>query len=343
MALSNFLNNKFFLILILISFIVEFLYFKLAGQLNILDHPNKRSSHQNSTIRGGGIVFPLAWLGYAFWNGFAFPYFTIGLILISAISLADDFQHVPKRWRLSSHLTAFTLCFQELHVFEIMPFWQWPLLYVVCIGVVNAFNFMDGINGITGFYTLSILIPLSLQSTNYWDSLHPNSPFPFLFAAIISFGFFNFRIKAWCFAGDIGSVSIGFLLVFFLLSWFLSLWHPYKPFPNSFNSNLRSDFYYFWPALLILVLYGIDTVLTIIYRIFRKDNIFTAHRLHLYQYLANEKRWPHLWVAGIYATIQLVINLGVVSGIFAFTWGAGIIILLGGIYFLVLRKRYLRS
>ncbi|MBK6950266.1 MAG: hypothetical protein IPH16_21235 [Haliscomenobacter sp.] len=110
-------------------------------------------------------------------------------MLVAAISFADDVRTIRIRWRLAVQAAAFTLCFQELHVFEFVPVWQWPLLYLVCIGVVNAYNFMDGINGITGLYTLAVLIPLAIDAGGGFAAWQPDSPFPYLIAAVLAFGF----------------------------------------------------------------------------------------------------------------------------------------------------------
>jgi UDP-N-acetylmuramyl pentapeptide phosphotransferase/UDP-N-acetylglucosamine-1-phosphate transferase len=295
------------------------------------------------TLQGGGIVFPIAWLGYSLWNGMAFPFFTLGLLLVAAISFADDVRTIRIRWRLAVQAAAFTLCFQELHVFAFMPVWQWPLLYLVCIGVVNAYNFMDGVNGITGLYTLAVLIPLAIDAGGGFAAWQPDSPFLYLIAAVLAFGFFNFRKKALCFAGDVGSVGIGFTLVFLLLARFLGLWEAGTAFPAAFSPSVlpTASAAYQWPVFLMLALYGADTVLTIAYRLSRREDIFKAHRLHFYQYLANEKGWPHLRVAGAYAVLQLALNLWVVFGRISLVSGIGVLLVLAGGYVGVLRRRWL--
>jgi UDP-N-acetylmuramyl pentapeptide phosphotransferase/UDP-N-acetylglucosamine-1-phosphate transferase len=143
---------------------------------------------------------------------------------------------------------------------------------------------MDGINGITGWYSLAILIPLILtergqanQNLMIWISI-----------SLMVFNYFNSRLKARCFAGDVGSVGIALLLIYFVL-----------------NRMLFSDQ---WQLIFLFTLYGIDAVFTIIQRIYERENIFDAHRKHLYQYLANEMKWSHLTVAGLYFCLQIFIN-----------------------------------
>lgn len=84
------------------------------------------------------------------------------------------------------------------------------------IGIVNAYNFMDGINGITGLYTIAVLLPLMYVN----HKVEPLSIWICLFYPLIAsvvFLFFNFRKRAKCFAGDVGSVSIAFWIVTLLL------------------------------------------------------------------------------------------------------------------------------
>lgn len=314
------------LLLLPLLFAFELGYLYLADRFNIIDKPNQRSSHSKPTIRGGGIIFPIAWILYAVWDNGAYPWFTLGVLLISAVSFLDDLKPVAARIRLLIHLTAFILLFVELNAFQLLPWWGVVLALIIGIGIINAYNFMDGINGITGMYTLSVLIPLLLATwSNDMFSFEPmtdlanptltfshltfnirhsifNTPFPFLTGAILVFGFFNFRKKARCFAGDVGSVTIGFIIFFLLFSLFL------RPDDTSGEPSFK------WWYILYLAVYGVDTILTISYRLWLRENIFEAHRRHLYQYLVNEQRWPHLVVAALYAIVQMGINFFVQPG-----------------------------
>jgi len=319
--------------------LIEILYLRLAGALRIHDLPNARSSHKQVTPRGGGIIFPFAWLFYSFWNGFAYPWFTAGLVLVASISFADDLRPIPARVRLGVHLIAFTLCFMQLDVFTFLSTWQVLTAYIVCIGIVNAFNFMDGINGITGLYALALATPLMFCWGDPFGWWQPDNPFPFLIASIVVFGFFNFRKTAVCFAGDVGSISLGFIMLFFLLTLFFGLWVPGGVIPAHSNRNSAGIGPLHWAYFLMLALYGIDVILTIVYRIWRRENIFKAHRLHLYQFLANECRWPHLLVAGLYAGIQTGINWWVLHSDITRLSGLSLLIFLTTVYFTLLAIR----
>jgi len=175
----------------------------------------------------------------------------------------------------------------------------------VFIGIVNAYNFMDGINGITGLYSIAVLA--SLQYVNLWygNFVHPDLIwFPMIASAV--FLFFNFRKRARCFAGDVGSVAIAFWIVTLLLLLIIK------------TENL------IW--LGFLMVYGVDTVMTIFHRIYLKQNIMEAHRLHFYQILANECGISHLWVSIIYFIVQLACSAAIIAFYPSIGWGIFVIL-----------------
>jgi UDP-N-acetylmuramyl pentapeptide phosphotransferase/UDP-N-acetylglucosamine-1-phosphate transferase len=159
-----------------------------------------------------------------------------------------------------------------------------PIIFVLLIGWINAFNFMDGVNGITVLYSLTTIISFSFLSINE-DSL------PLLITMGLScfvFGLFNVRKKAKTFAGDVGSISMAVFLGYFMIKTILE------------TGQLG--------YILFFSVYGIDSIITIISRLRKKENIFQPHRSHLYQYLANEMGYSHVLVSFIYAGIQLLVN-----------------------------------
>ena len=267
-------------------------YFRLAVQFKIIDKPNQRSSHSRITIRGAGIIFPIALFLQFLISGFQYPLFSSGLMLISLISFYDDLQPISNKIRLFIHLIAVSLLFVEAGLMN-YPVLIIFLAFILVIGTINAYNFMDGINGITGSYSLITLLSLYLVN----ESLNSFVLSEWLLVAIMAllvFNFFNFRKKAKCFAGDVGSVSMAFKIIFFLLLLILKT-HELK-------------------YIGFLLLYGLDAVTTIIFRIIRRENIFQAHRSHFYQYLANVKKWPHLRVSALYLLVQLLVNMLIIYG-----------------------------
>ena len=276
----------FFVVLLL-----EVIYFKIADKYNIIDHPNHRSSHNSITIRGGGIIFPLGVLLGAYYMNWEYSYFVIGLMLISFISFVDDIKPAKKRIRLLFHLTAVALLFYQLGIYQLSFYWI-VIGFVFAIGTINAINFMDGINGIIGGFGLVTLITLyyiNKQVVLFTDEKY----LAITIIALLVFNFFNFRTKAKCFAGDVGSVSLAVIILFFLLQLIIKA------------NNVA--------YILLLLTYGLDTATTIFFRILRKENVFEAHRSHFYQFLVNERKMPHLLVTGLYMFAQAIVNVIVVN------------------------------
>lgn len=284
--MQKLLTYPLFLVLF---FVLELAYFRLALRYKIIDKPNERSSHGKFTIRGGGIIFPLAVIGWFILSGFQAPFFVAGLVLISGVSFVDDIQHLHSRVRFFVQLVAMGLMLYQIPT-DLEWYW-FPLIFFLLVGTINAYNFMDGINGITGLYSLSVLLPLLW--VNVEAGFADQQLFILAILALLVFGYYNFRKKAKCFAGDIGSISIAFIVCFLLI-----------------NAVVYTGNYIY---TLFLLLYGLDAGTTMIFRLMRRENIFEPHRTHFYQYLANEKKWPHLKVSAFYAVIQLLISLVVIA------------------------------
>jgi UDP-N-acetylmuramyl pentapeptide phosphotransferase/UDP-N-acetylglucosamine-1-phosphate transferase len=268
--------------ILLVLFLIELVYFKIADHYNIIDKPNHRSSHTTITLRGGGILFPIAVL-IAFWLGYVSVFFTAAVFLVAIVSFIDDVYPLPTLPRFSSHFFAVLLVLYDLNLLG-HEFWIVFLILVLVIGWINAFNFMDGINGITVLYAF-----VSIISFGYL--YQGQASFPLLVIvgiATLVFGFFNVRKRAKTFAGDVGSISMAVFLAYFLVQLIFE----------------KEQIGY----LLFFSVYGIDAIVTILYRIKNKENILQPHRSHLYQYLANELKWSHVTVSLLYAVLQLGIN-----------------------------------
>jgi len=274
-------------ILGILLMIIMLLYFKVANRFNIIDKPNERSSHTEITLRGGGIIFWFSALLYFMQNIKENYFFFTGITLVSLVSFWDDIQSLSNKIRISVHFLAITLIFYNLNVFNLMPVYGVVIAYILAIGLINAYNFMDGINGITGLYTLVVMG--ALLYVNIKIQLFIDAAFiKYAMIASLVFLFFNYRKRAKCFAGDIGSIAIAFWVIYLILKLILV------------TSSLV------W--LLFLAVYGVDTILTIMHRLYLKQNIFEAHRLHLYQVLSNEYKIQHRLVAAFYAVGQIVVS-----------------------------------
>jgi len=274
-------------ILGILLMILMLLYFKVADRFNIIDKPNQRSSHTEITLRGGGIIFWFSALIYFLQHIENNYFFFTGITLVSLVSFWDDIQSLSNKIRISVHFVAITLIFYDLGLFSLVPIWGVLIAYVLAIGLINAYNFMDGINGITGLYTLIVLGALLYVNTKLQLFTDGNFIKYGMIASLV-FLFFNYRKKAKCFAGDVGSIAIAFWIIYLVLKLILIT-----------NSVI-------W--LLFLAIYGVDAVCTIIHRLYLKQNIFEAHRLHLYQVLSNEYKIQHRLVSLYYAIAQTAVS-----------------------------------
>lgn len=279
-----------YLIIFALLLVAELIYFKIADKFNIIDKPNERSSHSTIVLRGGGIIFLIGvWLWCAFY-GCMYPWLLVAVTLAAGISFVDDIRSVPNMVRLVVQFTSMGLMFYQLDILHWDMWWIVLIALIVCVGATNIINFMDGINGITAGYALAVLVPLWLVN-DALDSIEPS----FLMVVILSvlvFCIFNFRPKgkAKCFAGDVGSIAIAFIMLFAIGRVVIQ----------------TQDVTY----LIFLLVYGVDGCLTICHRILLHENLGEAHRKHAYQLMANELKIGHVKVTSIYMVLQLVVSLG---------------------------------
>ena len=304
----------------LVLLVIELVYFKIADKCNIIDKPNLRSSHTRITLRGGGIIFYFGTFAYFLTNHFEYPWFMLALTLVAFISFVDDVRSVRQSIRLLFHFLAMALMFWQWGLFSL--WWGWIVVaLIVCTGIINAYNFMDGINGITGGYSLVILAALAYVNRAVVPFVEEDLIYTVILSVVV-FCFFNFRQKAKCFAGDIGSVSIAFILLFLIGKLVIA------------TEDLS------W--IVLLVVYGVDSVLTIIHRLMLHENIGLPHRKHLYQLMANELKIPHIVVALVY----MVVQGGVIVGYLAcrqmcgYVYLLGIVVLLSMVYVCFMRKYF---
>lgn len=321
------MSDFIYLVIIVLLFLAELIYFKIADKYNIIDKPNHRSAHTQVTLRGGGIIFPIAFILFCLFNFnqaiHHYWSFGLGLLAICTISFIDDIKTLSNKIRLSVHLIAVILLLYFTGAFDLMPFWIWPVLFIMIIGTLNAYNFMDGINGMTGLYSLVTLCSLVYINKEVVQFTDDNFIYYPVLACIV-FLFFNFRKRAKCFAGDVGSMGIVF--------WVIGL--------ITLLATRTQDYKY----ILLLSIYGMEVVLTITERLLLKENIFEAHRRHLYQLFANEKKVSHLLISFVYALFQLGINILLIKSALPVWMNILIIFLpIGGLYLILkwsIKKQY---
>ena len=268
----------------------ELVYFRIADKFNIIDKPNERSSHSTIVLRGGGIIFLIgAWVWSAFF-GFDYPWFLAGLTLVAGVSFVDDIRSLPDSVRLVAQFAAAAMAFYQLGILHWSMWWIVLVALIVYVGATNVINFMDGINGITAGYSLAVLLPL--MAVNMDGGYVEQSLIVSTVLASLVFCIFNFRPKgkAKCFAGDVGSIGIAFIMLFLLG-----------------NVIIKTEDIT-W--LIFLLVYGVDGCLTIVHRIMLHENLGEAHRKHAYQLMANELKIGHVKVTSLYMVMQLAVSLG---------------------------------
>ncbi len=298
-------------IILLFLLVAELMYFKIADHFNIIDKPNERSSHSTIVLRGGGIIFAISMIVWLLWQLIQgaqvvqeYLPFLCGLMLVCSVSFWDDVKSLPDSVRLVAQFVAMILMLLSLNVHDCQWFcnldWYWQVMIgiaalIVVVGATNIINFMDGINGITGGYSLAVLIPLlavqEFNGSRVQRFIEPS----YLIVAIIGvlvFCIFNFRPKgkAKCFAGDVGSIGIAFIMLFAIGKLIVQ----------------TGDLTY----LILLLVYGVDGCLTICHRIMLHENLGQAHRKHAYQIMANELKIGHVKVSLLYMIIQMAVSLG---------------------------------
>ena len=318
-------------------------YFRIADRYNIIDKPNERSSHSTIVLRGGGVIFLLsAWVWSAFF-GLQYPWFLLGLTLVAGVSFVDDIRSLPDSVRLVVQFVAMGLTLFELfsmpgQFLESASWWMMVAFVVmgmvIFVGASNIINFMDGINGITGGYAAAVLVPLlivnegtMLKAVNGAVSIVPSSLVITVLLADVVFCLFNFRQKgkAKCFAGDVGSIGIAFILLFMIGQLIMR----------------TGDVTY----LVFLLVYGVDGCLTIIHRIMLHENLGEAHRKHAYQLMANELKIGHVTISLFYMALQMAVSLGFIylcpnTMVAHWVYLVGMFIVLAVAYVLFKKKYY---
>ena len=307
----------YYLIVLVLLFLAELFYFRIADKCNIIDKPNERSSHTRITLRGGGVIFYFGVLAYFLTNHFEYPWFMLALTLVTLISFIDDIRSTSQVLRLVFHFSAMGLMFYQWGLFS-LPWWTILVALIICTGIINAYNFMDGINGITGGYSLIVLGALAFINHSVVSFVEPDLIYTML-CAVLVFNFFNFRKRAKCFAGDVGAVSIAFTILFLIGRLIIQ----------------TGDFSW----IVLLVVYGIDSVLTIVHRLMLHENIGLPHRKHMYQIMANELRMPHVVVALIYMMMQAIVVIGyLILREYGYWYLLGSVFLLSMLYLLFMKR-----
>ncbi|MDQ6963322.1 MAG: hypothetical protein Q9M13_00210, partial [Mariprofundales bacterium] len=257
----------------------------MLHHVRIMDEPNARSSHKRATPRGGGVAIVstfmvgvglIAWLGdevqihqYYFWV------FLLSSLLIAAISLYDDITQKSFQVKLMTQIVAIALAMSAGLVLDgsmVATLADWPgvaMFITACwlLGMTNAYNFMDGIDGMAASTALVVSLFFAVIA------LQHGSNFAYLVSFVIAAGAAGFALFNWSpatiFMGDVGSAFLGFVLAALALM------------AASFD-NSHTPFFVM-PLLLFHFIF--DTVFTMARRIIAGENPAEAHRSHIYQLL----------------------------------------------------------
>ncbi len=304
-----------------VLFFFEIFYFRIAQKYKIVDKPNERSLHDEVIVRGGGIIFALSIFMYFVYSNYQYTFFFLGFLSVTIISFLDDIFTLPNRYRFPFQFLAVCSILAEIDFF-LNPFWLCVIIIIMGVGIINAYNFMDGINGITGGYS-TIVIGALLFVNNFHLKFIENEFLLFVLSGLIVFNYFNFRTKAKCFAGDVGSISMAVIIFFLLMKLIIKDHNPVYIF--------------------FLSVYGVDSVLTIIHRIILRENIFKAHRIHLFQVLVHSLKLPHLVMSIMYMTLQIIICIIIIMNLknsvdAQLITGFSVVILLSLLYIIIKYK-----
>jgi UDP-N-acetylmuramyl pentapeptide phosphotransferase/UDP-N-acetylglucosamine-1-phosphate transferase len=302
-------------------FLTWFLLFPLEKylyHLRVFDVPNERSSHTRRTIRGGGLVLVAVIISglifelfYRFTLQLSITPFIVGAIIIAVISLMDDLGSLTVRVRLSTHILAAVIIiagdgyWHTVNIPGIADFdlgWVGiPITILWIVGLANAYNFMDGIDGIAGGQAVVAGFGWAL-----WGWLE-GQPQVSLLGALVAGSSLGFLGHNWApariFMGDVGSVFLGYT--------FAALPLIAKDKDLTLNSQL--------PLLAVLFLWPFifDSGFTLFRRWLKGEDVFTSHRSHLYQRLVIAG-YSHQAVTLIYVSFALL------TGLLAIAWFQGI-------------------
>ena len=310
---------KFLLIYLIIgsisAFLMGFLVYGVLKRLGVVDKPSERSSHQTPTVRGGGIIVLAPFLGSLGYVGLRSTdivalALALALTSIALVALLDDLYSVSQIARFMSHVLGALVLIGVLmkEDFFILSAWGatingtvWVLLFLWLVGYANAFNFMDGVNGLA---TVQVIITTSLVSGILASigALESDALLVCVSILVGALGFLphNFP-SARMFLGDIGSMSLGFGLAG------LAVWVASQ--------------YGWWlmvPISLIHANFVLDPLLTMFRRMFVVPGWWRPHREHFYQRLLRSGV-NHSVVTGSQGGIQVVFLFLILGSAFSST------------------------
>ena len=285
---------------LIINFIGIKIILPLLINIKLIDLPNQRSSHITPTPKGAGIIIVFSFvLLYHLYLGFSDFFLSISLIILASFSLINDFKQLSPLVRFISHIFAVLIFLflwpyaSDTNLFvTFIPYWLDKIILITSIlWFINLFNFMDGIDGIsgtqsiiigTGAFTSSLLFaPKDINLILFFSG--------FLAGSGIAFLYWNWH-PAKVFLGDVGSIPIGLICAaLFILLYKNDLW---------------------FCVFILFNYYLIDATFTLLKRLIKKEKFWKPHNDHLYQ-IAIKKGKKHSTVCkaiGIHGTLMIMLS-----------------------------------
>ena len=274
-----------FAVVVIVGFTLTLFIRKSALKTNRLDIPNERSSHTSPTPRGAGLAVVVAFLlglvALSIDNSISDEVFlaiAIPGLVVALIGWLDDRGHLTSaKWRLIGHFACASLAVWLTGGLPELPLVNSTIDFglagdivavVYLVWMLNLFNFMDGIDLITGVQTVTtstgvaMLLLVSTES-DLWKV------FVVLAASISGFLFFNLP-PAKIFLGDVGSGFIGFTTA--VISLVVAEDEPLVA----------------WAMIILLAVFVTDATVTLLRRLLSREHVYVAHRTHAYQHLSKK-------------------------------------------------------
>jgi UDP-N-acetylmuramyl pentapeptide phosphotransferase/UDP-N-acetylglucosamine-1-phosphate transferase len=300
-----------FSLVAIFSYLGVYLIRRYTQKRRILDHPNERSSHIVPTPRGGGLAIVILVLAPGLWSGIQVGatrslIYILGAAIIAWLGWRDDLHSLSPRVRfvvegIVAAISIFGLGYFKAVTIPMFGELQLGVIGVAItflwiIGLTNAYNFMDGIDGMAGGVALSAGIGWM------WLASNTRNAFAFWIALAITASSLGFLGHNWppakIFMGDVGSTFLGYSFAVLPL----------------ISSDQGGDALLLGTLLMWTII--MDAGVTFIGRLLRRENVFAAHRSHLYQRLV---------IAGYkHETISLLyIVLTLLAGLLSYEWSQG--------------------
>lgn len=298
------------MLVFVISAVIVDLVIIMATRYRLVDLPNRRSAHALPTARGGGVAIVITMTAAATAAAFRWPNMSgpimlgalIPALVIGFVGVLDDMQPLRATLRLVIHIgvaVAITWMLGPLQALAIPGYGEislggaaWPLTVIWIVGLTNAFNFMDGIDGMAGLGAVVVGVMVAVVALAVW------APPLIVLGAFVAASAGGFLVFNWqparVFMGDVGSAFLG--------TFFAAM-------PLLFPSHMRAEV--FIPIAMALWPYIYDPFMSVLRRIWNGQDPLQPHREFLFHRLVRSGV-PHARVTLLYGALAM---LGGIAGV----------------------------